>query len=249
MTPPTRGSRSRASTASATPSSPSPPSTPTTTIPAPSSWARPASAPGTSSARASSSTGASATSSASLARAPPITISASWAPSSRTSSTSPGPLGGYYFDSDSRVTIMLQYYVQRRGPDGSLGQGSLSVLLHESISSQADSIKIGTHYAFASISDTRSLPLGFRRRQARGQPHRDLQPLRLLRLHHAEPQLEVLRLHEPPARRDLQLRRERQRVHDLRNRPVALRQHLELVYSGANSGEPASDPGWPSTSP
>jgi len=61
-----------------------------------------------------------------------------------------GTAGGYYFDSDSRVTIMLQYYYNG---EGQTGVSAKDALLYEA-TNKFDAINIGTHYAFASISDT-----------------------------------------------------------------------------------------------
>jgi hypothetical protein len=62
-----------------------------------------------------------------------------------------GTVGGLYFDSDSRVTIMLQYYYNG---EGQTGVSAKDALLYEVTNKQYDTINIGTHYAFASISDT-----------------------------------------------------------------------------------------------
>ena len=68
-----------------------------------------------------------------------------------------GTVGGYYFDSDSRVTIMLQYYYNGEGQTGVSAEQTYSYYLIENAGNnidQFDKINIGTHYAFASISDT-----------------------------------------------------------------------------------------------
>jgi hypothetical protein len=71
-----------------------------------------------------------------------------------------GTLGGYYYDSDSRLTVMLQYFYNG---EGVTGVSAKDAFLYYYIvkPSQADSIKIGTHYAFASISDTDLFPSAF----------------------------------------------------------------------------------------
>ncbi len=67
-----------------------------------------------------------------------------------------GTVGGYYFDADSRVTIMLQYYYNGEGQTGASAQQVYQYLVSELVNSvnRFDNINIGTHYAFASISDT-----------------------------------------------------------------------------------------------
>jgi hypothetical protein len=68
-----------------------------------------------------------------------------------------GTVGGYYFDSDSRVTIMLQYYYNGEGQTGVSAEQAYSYYLIENTGKnigQFDNINIGTNYAFVSISDT-----------------------------------------------------------------------------------------------
>jgi hypothetical protein len=69
-----------------------------------------------------------------------------------------GTIGGIYFDSDSRVTILLQYYYNGEGQtEVSAAQAYTYYLIGNLVKnniSQFDNINIGTHYAFASISDT-----------------------------------------------------------------------------------------------
>jgi hypothetical protein len=67
-----------------------------------------------------------------------------------------GTLGGYYTDSDSGVTVILQYLYN--------GEGQTAVTAKEAYTyyalntSELDRIKFGTHNAFASISDTNLFP-------------------------------------------------------------------------------------------
>jgi hypothetical protein len=67
-----------------------------------------------------------------------------------------GTVGGYYFDADSRITIMLQYYYNGEGQTGASAQQVYQYLVSELGNSvnRFDNINIGTHYAFASLSDT-----------------------------------------------------------------------------------------------
>lgn len=63
-----------------------------------------------------------------------------------------GTVGGLYFDADSRLTILLQYYYNGEGQTGVSAKDAL--LYYGSTPSQFDNIKYSTHYAFASVSDT-----------------------------------------------------------------------------------------------
>jgi hypothetical protein len=63
-----------------------------------------------------------------------------------------GTIGGYYFDADSRVTIMLQYYYNGEGQTGVNAQDALDFYVGNP--GKIDTINFGTHYAFASFSDT-----------------------------------------------------------------------------------------------
>jgi hypothetical protein len=69
-----------------------------------------------------------------------------------------GTVGGYYFDSDSRVTIMLQYYYNGEGQTGVSAEQAYTYYLAEYANNPSidrfDNINFGTHYAFVSISDT-----------------------------------------------------------------------------------------------
>ena len=130
-----------------------------------------------------------------------------------------GTAGGYYFDADSRVTIMLQYYYNGEGQTGVSAQDIFILLRCKPRQGRQhqlrDPLRLRVHLGY------RSLLAGIRRRQARSRAHRHNESLRSFGLHPAQHQLAVLRLHEPPARRHLQLRAGGRRVHQLRRRPAA----------------------------
>ena len=67
-----------------------------------------------------------------------------------------GTAGGYYSDSDARLTIMLQYMYNGEGQTGVSAKDAY--LYYMSTPANIDRIKVGTHYAFASISDTNLFP-------------------------------------------------------------------------------------------
>ena len=67
-----------------------------------------------------------------------------------------GTAGGYYNDSDARLTIMLQYMYNGEGQTGVSAKDAYPYYMLNS--GNMDRIKVGTHYAFASVSDTDLFP-------------------------------------------------------------------------------------------
>ncbi len=65
-----------------------------------------------------------------------------------------GTVGGYYFDSDARVTIFLQYYYNGEGQTGVSAKDIFNYYSSVANAGKIDNINFDTHYAFASISDT-----------------------------------------------------------------------------------------------
>jgi hypothetical protein len=63
-----------------------------------------------------------------------------------------GTAGGYYFNSDSRVTILMQYLYNGEGQTAVSAKDAYTYYLAHP--DQIDRIKVGTHYAFVTISDT-----------------------------------------------------------------------------------------------
>jgi len=67
-----------------------------------------------------------------------------------------GTAGGYYSDADNYITVALAYMFNGEGQDR---VGALDALMfYASNPNQVDRIRVGTHYAFASISKTDILP-------------------------------------------------------------------------------------------
>jgi hypothetical protein len=63
-----------------------------------------------------------------------------------------GTFGGYYTDADSGITLMAQYLYNGEGQTAVSAKDALTYYLENS--SEYDSIKLGTHYGFVSISDS-----------------------------------------------------------------------------------------------
>jgi hypothetical protein len=67
-----------------------------------------------------------------------------------------GTAGGFYLDSDNNVNIALAYMYNGEGQDRVGARDAL--MYYVSNPSQADRIKVGSHYAFASITKGDILP-------------------------------------------------------------------------------------------
>jgi hypothetical protein len=65
-----------------------------------------------------------------------------------------GTFGGYYTDADSGLTLMAQYLYNGEGQTAVSAKDALMYYLSSANSSEYDSIKLGTHYGFVSISDS-----------------------------------------------------------------------------------------------
>lgn len=70
-----------------------------------------------------------------------------------------GDIGAYYMDSDSGLTFIVQYLYN--GEAQTQVSAETALLYYIANSSEYDSARLGTHYAFASISDTNLFPTTF----------------------------------------------------------------------------------------